>query len=732
MGSDAKDIAGVVIADATKAGFPLTYVSPGFEQLTGHRAEDIVGRSCAVLQGPETDPRSVALLREALAAGRDAYVTMVNYRADGTPFWNEVALAPQRDADGRLVQYLGVQKDVTDRIESAARIHQLAYFDTLTDLANRASLHAELQAALRRARAESTELALLFVDLDDFKRINDSHGHLAGDALLRAVAHRLRSVVRPQDLLARPGGDEFTLLIRDVAADVAGVATDLAARVITALHEPLDVDGVPLEVRASVGVSTFPRDAVTAEDLLRHADAAMYVAKAGGKDRFHVHHSRVRDERGKVDDDFDPAAAAGELERIIAERDLTAVFQPIVEIVSGDVVAYEALARGPEGSPLQRPDRLFAAATAAGRIAELDWLCRAVAVQAAFDARLGRTATLFLNCEPLAIGTPCPEEHRAVWERAERELDLVLEITERAVTDRPAELVRTIGEHRANGRGIALDDLGADVRSLALLPLVAPDVIKLDLSLVQDRPSTDQAAIVSAVAHEHERSGAQILAEGIENEQHLAVARTLGATLGQGWHWGRPGPLRPRCGSNTLARRAHGARRTGQTPFEVVTAERATAQATKSLLLPMSHHLEHRALRIGEGAVILSAFQDVKHFTPKTVRRYETLARGASLVAALGVGLGEEPVAGVRGAQIDAGDPLAGEWSVVVLGPHFAGALVAKDLGDDGPDQERRFDFAIVYDRGLVIAAAQTLLSRIAPTVEAAQRAEAVGSRSAR
>gem|GEM_PF-518857 len=719
MRSETEEIAGVVIADATKPGFPLTYVSPGFEQMTGYVAADVLGRSCSLLQGPDTDPRSIALLREALSVGREVYATLVNYRADGSPFWNEISLAPQRDADGTLIQYLGVQKDVTSRIEADARIHQLAYHDTLTGLANRASLQRELQSALRQARAAETELALLFVDLDDFKRINDSHGHMVGDALLHGVADRLRTVVRAQDLLARPGGDEFTLLIRDVPSDVAGVATDLAARVITALREPLHVEGVPLEVRASVGVSTYPRDATTAEDLLRHADAAMYIAKGGGKDNFHLYRSRAKATGGRPDDGFDPHGATGELERILDERDLTAAFQPIVEIVSGDVVAYEALARGPEGSPLQRPDRLFATAAAAGRVAELDWLCRATAVQAAFDARLGRSAALFLNCEPSVVGSPCPEEHRAVWERAERELDLVLEITERAVTDRPAELVRVVGEHRAAGRGIALDDLGADVRSLALLPLVAPDVIKLDLSLVQDRPSTDQAAIVSAVAHEHERTGAQVLAEGIENEQHLAVARTLGATLGQGWHWGRPGPLRPQRDSGTLQRRVHAVRRVGDTPFEVVTAERSTAHATKSLLLPMSHHLEHRALRIGEGAVILSAFQDVKHFTPKTVRRYETLARGASLVAALGVGLGHEPVPGVRGAWIEEDDPLAGEWSVVVLGPHFAGALVAQDLGDSGPDRERRFDFAMVYDRGLVIAAAQTLLSRISPASEA-------------
>jgi DICT domain-containing protein len=129
----------------------------------------------------------------------------------------------------------------------------------------------------------------------------------------------------------------------------------------------------------------------------------------------------------------------------------------------------------------------------------------------------------------------------------------------------------------------------------------------------------------------------------------------------------------------------------------------------------MSHHLENRALRIGEGAVVLSAFQDAKHFTPNTVRRYEMLTRGASLVAALGVGLDPEPVPGVRGASLELDDPLVGEWSVIVIGPHFAGALVAQDLGDDGLDSERRFVFATAYERGLVIHAARTMVARIAP-----------------
>jgi diguanylate cyclase (GGDEF)-like protein/PAS domain S-box-containing protein len=717
-------VSGIVVVDTTQPGHPLTYVSPGFELLTGYGAAEVLGRSCKLLQGPDTDPRSIAVLAGAVAEGREAYATLLNYRADGTPFWNEVSIAPQRDDAGQVARYLGVQKDVTARMRADARIAELAYFDALTGLANRAALHDDLRSALHNARIHDRELALLFIDLDDFKRVNDRHGHHVGDALLRAVADRLRAVIRPQDLLARQGGDEFLLLLKDLPGNAAEVAAELAGRVVAALREPITVEGFTLEVRASVGVSTFPRDAVTAEDLLRHGDAARYIAKAGGKDDFHVYRSLAVGLGLEPDDAFDAADHVGELRRVLGDGALRAVFQPIVEIVSGDVVAYEALARGPEGSALHRPDRLFATAVAADLVVQVDWACRATAVRAALEAGLGRSASLFLNCEPSAIDAPCPAAHAEVWQRAQRELDLVLEITERAVTDRPAELARVVRHHRAAGRGIALDDLGADVRSLALLPLVEPDVIKLDLSLVQDRPSTDQAAIVSAVAAERERTGAQILAEGIETAEHRAIARTLGATLGQGWLWGRPGPLEvPRHAARAGVRRGavRGGERAGRTPFEVVAAERPTAEATKRLLLPMSHHLEHRALRIGEGAVILSAFQEARHFTPATVRRYETLARSSSLVAAFAAGLAAEPVRGVRGARLDPDDPLAAEWSVVVIGPHFAGALVGRDLGDtDRPDGDRRFAFATVYDRGLVLAAARTLLSRISPRESAA------------
>jgi DICT domain-containing protein len=254
------------------------------------------------------------------------------------------------------------------------------------------------------------------------------------------------------------------------------------------------------------------------------------------------------------------------------------------------------------------------------------------------------------------------------------------------------------------------------------MPLLRPDVIKLDLRLVQDQPTTEVAEIVNAVNAQRERTGAIVLAEGIETEEHLATARALGATVGQGWLFGRPGPLEPPAAppARPLAVVAPAAvdesvDPAAVSPYEVVRAVRDVRRADKALLLAISLQLEAQAAALGETAVVVSAFQSAERFTPLTHRRYTLMAADTAFVGALGAGMAAEPAPGVRGAALAEGDPLAGEWSVAVLGPHFAAALVAVDLGDDGPDMSRRFDFALTYDRDLVIAAANALMRRIEP-----------------
>ncbi|MCP9490578.1 MAG: EAL domain-containing protein [Solirubrobacteraceae bacterium MAG38_C4-C5] len=413
-----------------------------------------------------------------------------------------------------------------------------------------------------------------------------------------------------------------------------------------------------------------------------------------------------------------PAAGGSEtsLHEVLAGDGLRAVFQPLVELTSREVVGYEALVRGPAGTELERPDALFARARADGLLGELDWACRAAAVRGALDARLPVGLRLFVNMEPEALGVPCPDHLRELWTDA-KDLDVVVEVTERALTSRPADLLHALEAFRELGWAIALDDVGADSRSLALLALLRPDVVKLDLRLIQARPDAETAEIITAVNAYAERTGASVLAEGIENEEHLAAALAAGATHGQGWFFGPPATLPASLESNApaLSSVAHPARAAGTTPFEVVSQVLPARRGAKPLLLAMSWLLERQALALGETAVLLSAFQTAQRFTPGTRERYSHLADRAAFVAALGSGLDGEPAPGVRGATLADDDALKDEWSVVVLAPHFAGALVAIDLGDHGPDDERRFDFALTYDRDLVIDAASSLMGRVQP-----------------
>ncbi|HET6392636.1 MAG TPA: EAL domain-containing protein [Blastococcus sp.] len=411
-----------------------------------------------------------------------------------------------------------------------------------------------------------------------------------------------------------------------------------------------------------------------------------------------------------------PSLPESALAAALAPGGVRSVFQPIVELDTGRVVAYEALARGPQG-PLERPDLLFAAARDAGRLAELDEICRAAAFRGAVEQGLLAPLTVFVNVEPEVLDSAPLDDLLAIAEGAPGDLKIVLEITERALAARPAELLRTVERVRSLGWAIAVDDVGADSMSLAFLPLLAPDVIKLDLRLVQERPGPAVAEIMNAVNAHAERTGAVVLAEGIETEQHLAMARALGATLGQGWFFGRPGPgAAPGLPSGELALpSAADATPIDPSPFGCLPDSVTLRRSAKSLLIELSKQLEREAMRLGETCVVAATFQEARHFTPSTIQRYRDLVDRTGFVCALGEGLPAEPLPGVRGADLDPADPVRGEWDVVVLSPHFSAALLARDLGDTGPDLQRTFEYALTYDRGTVVRAAHALLTRVVP-----------------
>jgi diguanylate cyclase (GGDEF)-like protein/PAS domain S-box-containing protein len=276
-------VSGVTVADLRVEDQPLIYVNQGFEQLTGYRSEDVVGRNCRFLQGPDTDPEAVRALGDAVKAGREHRVVLRNYRKDGSMWWNELHLSPVFDEAGRLVHCLGFQYDVTARVEAAERLRQQATHDGVTGLVNRSSLVRCLSEALSSAERDARAAAVLFLDLDGFKQVNDQLGHDAGDRILVEVAERAKAVIRPGDYLARYGGDEFVAVLVDVdPLDVDRIAQRAAREIVASLQRPFVVGGRRTEVSGSIGIALYPEDATTTSDLLSRADAAMYEAKVSG------------------------------------------------------------------------------------------------------------------------------------------------------------------------------------------------------------------------------------------------------------------------------------------------------------------------------------------------------------------------------------------------------------------------------------------------------------------
>ncbi|MFZ5877266.1 MAG: diguanylate cyclase domain-containing protein [Nitrospirota bacterium] len=277
----------VMITDAHGV---IQYVNPAFERVTGYAVPDVVGRTPRVLKSGEHDSAFYRLLWDALTAGRVFNGVFKNRRRSGEVYAEEKTIAPIRDGNGRITHFVSTGRDVTERLQDQERLRILATHDALTGLPNRALFVDRLEQAITRARWRKRVVATLFVDLDKFKHINDSLGHSMGDKLLREMASRLSAAVRDSDTVARFGGDEFVILLDDVACeDDIGV---VAAKILDAAKPPIELGGTTFSVGASIGISVFPTDGQDPEILVKHADIAMYRAKDAGRNAYRFYSSR--------------------------------------------------------------------------------------------------------------------------------------------------------------------------------------------------------------------------------------------------------------------------------------------------------------------------------------------------------------------------------------------------------------------------------------------------------
>ena len=358
-----------------------------------------------------------------------------------------------------------------------------------------------------------------------------------------------------------------------------------------------------------------------------------------------------------------------------------AAFQPIVDLRDERVVGYEALARPRDG---RSPQAFFEDARREGRLREADRLCRDAALAAAAEAHLGAPFLLFVNAEPAALADDLPDGPMGG-------ATLIMEIRERALTERPETVLRTLTALRTRGWGISLDDVGADSRSLALMPLLYPDVIKLDLRLLDERDPADVARVVTAVGAEAERRYATVLAEGIDSEAHLAAARAAGASLGQGYLLGEPAPLPDPLPSPGRPVRLAGAGSgpEGPSPYDRVTNWRRPLRGDLDLAEQAAGLLTDQAAALGATGLLLAA--PAPAAGGRRAERYAELERRMGLVGVL-----------------DPDPRLEGTWTEVALGPGFGACFVAREDADG-------WEFATSFDRELVVECALLLMSRLPP-----------------
>lgn len=515
----------------------IVYVNPAFERITGYPPAEVLGRSPRLLLGKEQNQKGVQTLVHALRAQRKSTVLMRNYRKDGSPFWGEFTVSPVLDDKGRLSHWLGIGNDVTERIQHQDEMERNAYYDSLTGLPNRVLLNDRLGQYILEARRARLTLAVMFVDLDHLKRINDSLGHAKGDQVIAAVGRRLADALRTTDTVARLGGDEFVVVLRELAHE--GNAAMVARKLLNSIAAPLRIELHEFALTASVGVAVYPKDGTDGETLLRNADAALFQAKDDGRNcfRFFAPEMNTRTEH--------LLATERELRDALLESRFLLQYQPIVDLNDGETVGAEALVRlRRRDGTIVAPDEFIPVAEETGQIVAIGaWVLRTAARQvASWNRRRAKPVYVSVNLSARQLRDPdLPQSVQAALEYAGAPSLIRLEITESSVIQDPERAAAFLGNLKKLGVKLLMDDFGTGYSSLGYLKRLPLDVLKIDRSFIRGLPGNrGDRALSRAIIEMAQALALEVVAEGIET---LEQARSLahdGCRYGQGYFFGHP------------------------------------------------------------------------------------------------------------------------------------------------------------------------------------------------
>jgi len=531
---------GIMIADRDNL---IVSVNPAFAEATGYSAAEVVGQNPKLLKSGRHGPEFYARLWQTLDGAGAWRGEIWNRHKDGHFFPEWLSISTIRDEQGEVQNYIGIFTDISEHKRNEERIRHLAYYDALTNLPNRAFFRERLAAALAHAEREGEPMAVFVLDLDHFKHINDSLGHLIGDALLQEAARRMRTAVREQDTVARPGGDEFMLILPGTDADGAA---HTAQKIVKALSQPMRIEGHELHISCSLGISLYPDNGQAGSDLIGNADVAMYRAKQRGRNAYQFFTEEMQREA------VNALTLEQHLRQALDSDELRLHYQPQVDIRDGRVVGCEALLRWshPEWGDVA-PSRFIRVAEESGLIRDLGlWVLRRAARQLKDWADAGHPPL------PTSVNVSALQFHHdghrsAIGEQVARVLDetgiapewLELEITETGLMEDHEQTSRSLNQLRDMGVRVAIDDFGIGYSSLNYLKRFPVSRLKIDQSFVRDiAVDPGDEAIIDTIIQLGRNFGLTVIAEGVETAQQLEKLRVKGCDQAQGFYFSHPLP----------------------------------------------------------------------------------------------------------------------------------------------------------------------------------------------
>jgi diguanylate cyclase (GGDEF)-like protein/PAS domain S-box-containing protein len=515
----------------------ILVVNDAYRRQSGYPTSELIGANPRIMKSDRHDEAFFRGMNERMRVDGTWSGEIWNRRRNGEVFPAWLAINLVRGDDGSPRYYVGVSTDISQLKETEERLNRLAYYDPLTSLPNRALFRERLDRAIKHGERYGQRVALLFLDLDRFKYVNDALGHDAGDRLLVEVAERITRRIRISDTVCRLGGDEFTIILdeMDRGVDAGSVARDIIAE----LSKPFILKANEVFIGASVGIAIYPDDDTTVEGLVRKADAAMYQAKMAGRDTFSFV-SREIESTSQA-----RLALESDLRRGLEREEFFLVYQPIVDIRDGTILGAEALVRWRhgEGDPIP-PGRFITLAEETGIIIELgDWVMRQACADAAGWRGTGAEPFVSVNISPRQF------DHNGLSGKVRAALEasglpprsLVVEITESAIMHNVDATMKTLGALKGLGARLAIDDFGTGYSSLSYLGRFSVDKLKIDQSFTRGIGTTaSSASIINAVIAMARSLGIETVAEGVETEDQRAYLAVRGCDQGQGYLYSKP------------------------------------------------------------------------------------------------------------------------------------------------------------------------------------------------